>query len=138
PTDRDGDSHRRWGDAAIVLGLALVPVILYKIFLQFWLGDAGSPGPRYPDWTPLGGLFSYAPLHGEQIDQVVRVVLPALLCALLVWRQLNCFAAVYSEGQRLRKHRRGERTCVAFATSFCAAMWWTWRSRWSSAWPSGQ
>jgi hypothetical protein len=64
--------------AGQLLAIALVPFLIYKIFLLVWLG---SPGIEQTVDYPLGGLIHFWPWPGEQQDLALTVVVPALVCA---------------------------------------------------------
>jgi hypothetical protein len=90
----DGKAIRavRWRRAALLLGVSLLPMILYKAFLLLWLGSIGQTGDLYPGLVPFAGLLSYWPLKVDQLEEVFGVVIPALICTGMVlwalWQRL--------------------------------------------------
>lgn len=75
-----------WRSAVLFLGTAFLPFAAYKAFLTVWLGSAGVPAGVQPMLIPLAGLFALWPWHGDQIWQVVTVVLPAgIVTAVALW-----------------------------------------------------
>jgi hypothetical protein len=72
--------------AALLLGLALIPIILYREFLFLWLGQLGLSENNRPTPIPLQGLFWYSPWPNEQISEAFSIVLPGLICVgLSLW-----------------------------------------------------
>ncbi len=69
-----------WRRAAILLGVALAPLALYKLALYAWLGSAGVPQQVRFEAIPFAGLFAYWPWNGLRIVEIDVVVLPALIC----------------------------------------------------------
>ena len=78
-----------WRPAVTLLGLALIPLMLYKAFLWLWLGSAGVPADVAPELVPFGGLFKLWPWNGQQVMALLTVVLPALICAAAALRALG-------------------------------------------------
>src|SRR5258706_1214448 len=76
-----GAAWRNWRPAALLLGVALAPYALYKLFLWVWLGSLGVPPAMRPEVVPFAGLLAHWPLQGLQIVVVDCVILPALICA---------------------------------------------------------
>jgi hypothetical protein len=78
--------------AATLLGLALAPALLYRLFLRLWLGNADVPADVVPELIPFRGILSYWPWQGPQIIAAVTVIAPALICAAVgvraLWRRL--------------------------------------------------
>jgi hypothetical protein len=72
---------RRWRDGAELLGLALLPFVVYKLFIFTHL-RTGSIA-QLTDY-PFGGLFQYWPWPQEQIDLALVVALPGIVCAAVV------------------------------------------------------
>lgn len=70
-----------WRSAATFFATAFVPVVIYKAFLLWWLGDPGMRGDQYPLRLPFAGLFDYWPWDSNQYMQIECVILPALICA---------------------------------------------------------
>ena len=70
-----------WRRAALLLGVAIIPLAIYKGVLAVWLGSSGVPVETLPRVIPFQGLLTYWPWPREQIATSVAVVLPALLCA---------------------------------------------------------
>jgi hypothetical protein len=79
-----------WRPSAMLLGVALTPYLLFKVFLAVWLGSSGVPTDALPLLIPFQGLLVLWPWHGEQLAEIETTVLPALLCAgLAVWALLR-------------------------------------------------
>src|SRR5260370_5434382 len=76
-----GAARRNWRPAALLLGVALAPYALYKLFLWVWLGSLGVPPAMRPELVPFAGMLAHWPLPGLQIVVVDCVILPALFCA---------------------------------------------------------
>jgi len=76
-----GAARRNWRPAALLLGVALAPYALYKLFLWVWLGSLGVPPAMRPEVVPFAGMLAHWPLQGLQIVVVDCVILPALICA---------------------------------------------------------
>lgn len=70
-----------WRPAAAFFATAFLPVVIYKVFLFWWLGDPGMRGDQYPLRLPFAGLFDYWPWDSNQYMQIECVILPALICA---------------------------------------------------------
>jgi hypothetical protein len=70
-----------WRPAAMLLGVALAPYVVYKLFLAAWLGSSGVPTDALPLLIPFQGLLVLWPWHGEQLAEIETTILPALLCA---------------------------------------------------------
>ncbi len=79
----------QWRQMALLLGTSLAPVVLYKLLLWAWLGAIGHTGGLYPDPIPFGGLFFYWPWKADQVEELVAVVLPAMLCGVVALRALR-------------------------------------------------
>jgi hypothetical protein len=76
----------RWGRlraAAFVLLPALLPFLLYKAFLLYWLSvnTEAFPPALLPRLEPFGGLTSYWPWRNHQVEVIIGVVAPSLVCA---------------------------------------------------------
>lgn len=78
---RLGRLRGNWRPAAVFCATAFVPVVIYKAFLLWWLGDPGMRANQYPLQLPFAGLFYYWPWDGNHYIQIESVILPALLCA---------------------------------------------------------
>jgi len=81
-----GDVRQSWrqvGRAGVVLAVALLPFVLYKVFLRYWLGPVSTMAPNalYPQIVPFSGLFATRIWTMLQVDVIVAVIIPALLCA---------------------------------------------------------
>lgn len=78
--------------AMTVLGIALAPALLYRLFLRLWLGNANVPADVVPELIPFRGILSYWPWQGPQIIAAATVIAPALICAAVgvraLWRRL--------------------------------------------------
>jgi len=81
--------YSRWRRTALLLGTSLAPIALYKFLLWAWLGAIGQTGGLYPDPIPFGGLLFYWPWHAAQIEELVAVVFPAVLCGIMALRALR-------------------------------------------------
>ncbi|SRR5579884_415782 len=76
-------------EAAVVAGVSLMPFLLWKIFLSFWLGSGGIPSNNLPTLLPFAGIARYWPWAPDQLVSVVAVVLPAVLCLIYVGLELS-------------------------------------------------
>lgn len=66
--------------------LSFGPFVLWKAFLWHWLGSIGRSGGVYPQPVPLRGLLSYWPWGTDGVEQLVAIVLPAMIClCLCIW-----------------------------------------------------
>lgn len=65
---------------------ATLPLAGYKLFLRVWLGGPVVNSGVMPTLVPLAGLIADWPWRGDQILQVVTVVVPALVCGVLAIR----------------------------------------------------
>jgi hypothetical protein len=75
-----------WRQAAMLLGVAFTPFVLYKLFLLAWLGQTGARADLVPSLVPLGGLFALWPWNTQQVVVIPASVLPALIClAAALW-----------------------------------------------------
>jgi hypothetical protein len=64
--------------------VSFLPILAYKLFLAVWIGSAlGTQQAHYPTLIPLSGLFGYWPWTVFQWEEVIGVVIPALICAAL-------------------------------------------------------
>ncbi len=78
--------RRNWRRTATMLVIALVPAAAYKAFLTVWLG--GFNQGRNPSFEPIpfAGILSYWPWQFRQLEEIVVVIVPGVLCgALAVW-----------------------------------------------------
>jgi hypothetical protein len=73
----------RWRTPALLLVPALLPFLLYKAFLLYWLSPdtAMLPPALLPRVVPFSGLISYWPWRNHQVEVIIGVVVPALTCA---------------------------------------------------------
>jgi hypothetical protein len=76
-------SLARWRTPALLLVPALLPLLLYKVFLLYWLSPDTTmlPTALLPRLIPFSGLISYWPWRNHQVEVIVGVVVPALICA---------------------------------------------------------
>jgi hypothetical protein len=74
-----GPLRKTWSNALLLSGVALVPLLIYKAFLLFWLGSNGDPGLLL-ERVPFLGLLAVQHTGGW-IEGVRTVVYPALICA---------------------------------------------------------
>lgn len=77
--------ERRLRPAGAVLGIALAPYVVIKIGLGVWLGSWGEARAAQLEWLPFLGLFHQWPWSDFQVQQILAVVLPALLAPVVVW-----------------------------------------------------
>lgn len=82
-------SSRRSDRNQLLLGfivLSFGPFLLWKGFLWYWLGTMGRTGGLYPQLVPFGGLLSYWPWASDAVEQLIAIVIPAMLClCLCIW-----------------------------------------------------
>jgi hypothetical protein len=73
----------RWCTVALLLVPALLPFLLYKAFLLHWLSSdtAVLPPALLPRFVPFSGLTSYWPWRNHQVEVIIGVVVPSLICA---------------------------------------------------------
>lgn len=71
-----------WRNAALLLGFAFAPFLLYKLFLMLWLGSPGVRSDLTPQLIPFGGLLVYWPWPNLGWT-LATLVVPALVCAVL-------------------------------------------------------
>jgi hypothetical protein len=74
--------------AAFLLVPALLPFLLYKAFLLYWLSSNTDaiPPALLPRFVPFSGLISYYPWRNHQVEVIIGVVAPSLICAAMgVW-----------------------------------------------------
>jgi hypothetical protein len=87
---RDGHlllgANRR--QAALFLSACLVPFLVYKIFLYVWLGSSGVMSQLLPQLLPFGGILGYWPWQAQHIEEVISIVLPAVIW---LWMCLRAF-----------------------------------------------
>jgi hypothetical protein len=83
--------NRRLRDASILLGLAAIPFIGYKVFLTHWLGATGLTDYSLLQF-PLSGLFGKGSWDAWDVQAFRSIVVPALLCAGMaawaLWRRV--------------------------------------------------
>ena len=84
--DAAGVPASRWErlrGAAFMLVPALLPFLLYKAFLLFWLSanTEAFPPTLLPRLVPFSGLISYWPWRNHQVEVIIGVVVPSLICA---------------------------------------------------------
>ena len=90
PTDRArGRARNTWLTAALVVAMAIGPLLIYKAFLLLWLGSHGDPGLLL-ERVPFLGLLRQRH-SGSWVEEVRTVVFPALIgagaAAVAVWRR---------------------------------------------------
>ena len=61
--------------------ITLAPFGLYELFLRLWLPGATTASQKAGDVVSFHSIFAWWPWQGEQLDLVVAVILPGLLCA---------------------------------------------------------
>ena len=74
--------------AARLLVPALLPFLLYKAFLLYWFSSNTDaiPSALLPRMVPFSGLTAYYPWRNHQVEVIIGVVAPALVCAAMgVW-----------------------------------------------------
>jgi hypothetical protein len=89
-----------WRQAALLLGIGVGVLLLYKGFLTLWLGEVGfshaQSGVVYSEIGasrevalgvfPFQGMYYLWPWTAEVVAEIVSIILPALLCAgLALW-----------------------------------------------------
>lgn len=85
--------RQRLRKAAFLLVPALLPFLLYKVFLLWWLSPntEALPPALLPRLVPFSGLISYYPWRNHQVEVVIGVVAPSLICAAMggwaVWKR---------------------------------------------------
>lgn len=83
--------ENHWRRAALLLGLVLGPLALYKGFLLLWLHSAGLPSDNTPEVVPFRGIFALWPWEINQKAAVICIILPALICGGMglwaLWKQ---------------------------------------------------
>jgi hypothetical protein len=77
--------ERRRRDAALMLGISLIPYVVLKLGLGIWLGHVGAPAQARLEPVPFLGLLRQWPWTDYDVQQLLAVVLPALLAVGLVW-----------------------------------------------------
>ncbi len=68
---------RSVGLAAAMFAIVLLPTVVWRSFLQAWLG--GSPFGTPYDWIPFQGIWHYWPFDGHAVVVLLAVVLPGLV-----------------------------------------------------------
>ena len=68
---------RSVGLAAGMFSIALLPTVVWRSFLQAWLG--GSPFGTPYDWIPFQGIWNDRPFDAHSVVVLLAVVLPGLL-----------------------------------------------------------
>ena len=78
--DRPEEKQRHdWRSAALFAAIAVLPYVLFRIFLKLWLGEWQSTRePRLETW-PFRGILGDWPLDHRALEQLYAVVLPSLL-----------------------------------------------------------
>jgi len=66
--------------AVLLVGVGVLPLLAYKLFLTVSLGSAGIPSEDLPVLIPLQGIFTWWPWKGAQVEAVVSIVIPTLIC----------------------------------------------------------
>ncbi len=85
--------RQRLRTGAFLLVPALLPFLLYKAFLLYWLSPntEALPVALLPRLVPFSGLISYYPWRNHQVEVIIGVVAPSLICAGLsgwaVWKR---------------------------------------------------
>jgi hypothetical protein len=82
-------ARANWRRATTLLVVALAPFAVYKLFLLLWLGSLGTPASVRFEVIPFAGLAAYWPWSGFQVVELLCVVMPALLCAVVALRALR-------------------------------------------------
>jgi hypothetical protein len=77
--------ERRYRQAGVLLGVTLAPYIAVKIALAAWLGSWGEANAAKLEPLPFLGLVRQWPWSDYQVQQILAVVLPALLAPVVVW-----------------------------------------------------
>lgn len=82
---RRGDPPR-WRDAALILAVACLPYVAYKLFLRCWLGSSGVPAASLPDPIPFHGFLAWWPWNADQLECLRSGIVPAIIClAAALW-----------------------------------------------------
>ena len=99
--DRAGSSRfwrsavANWRPAALMLGLAAGPFLIYKLFLTLWIGGTGVPGEVMPRLIPFSGLIVLLPWRSDEIISLEAVAIPGVIClALSLWAILKRRATI--------------------------------------------
>jgi hypothetical protein len=66
--------------SALFLGISLLPAAAWRLFLSFELGAAGVPPGPVLQPVPFLGVLHYWPLHFRQLEEIVVVMIPGLIC----------------------------------------------------------
>ncbi|MFL5964759.1 MAG: hypothetical protein ACJ757_17935 [Gaiellaceae bacterium] len=77
--------ERRFRQAGTLLGIALAPYVAVKVALAVWLGSWGEAQAAKLEALPLLGLVRQWPWSDYQVQQILAVVVPALLAPIVVW-----------------------------------------------------
>jgi hypothetical protein len=78
PARWEGDFRSRL-DGLLVIGAALVPLLIYKVFLVVWLGTRGDPGLLL-ERVPLAGLIAVRQ-STYFLEELWLILIPALICS---------------------------------------------------------
>ncbi len=76
-----GTFRLNWRRALLFFIIALGPFELYQMFLHSWLHTSTTASQKATGVLSYQGIFAWWPWQGEQLDLVIAVVLPGLLCA---------------------------------------------------------
>jgi hypothetical protein len=77
--------ERRLREGAAMLGVSLAPYVAIKIALLAWLGSFGQELERNIEPAPFLGLAHQWPWSDYIVQQILAVVVPALLAVGVVW-----------------------------------------------------
>jgi Gpi18-like mannosyltransferase len=86
--DRMEDWRRPLSSALAFLSISLLPLAAWHAFLFLWLQNLGLPPRPVVQPIPFGALIREWPWHVTAIEEIVVVVLPALLVGSLAVRAL--------------------------------------------------
>jgi hypothetical protein len=79
----------RWRDAVALLAVSFAPYVAVKIGIGLWLHSAGAARATRFEPLPFLGLIRQWPWSDLHVQQMLTVVLPALLAVLVAWRALR-------------------------------------------------
>jgi hypothetical protein len=81
-----------WRRAALLLAIAVLPLVLYKAFLGLWLGSTGVTDYSVLQ-VPFHGLFALLPWQSWHIKEIWGIIAPALILLAMglwaLWRRVR-------------------------------------------------
>ncbi len=75
---------RDWRSAVLFAAIAVLPYVLFRVFLRLWLGEWQSTREPRLETLPFRGILGDWPLDRLALQQVYAVVLPSLLALAIV------------------------------------------------------